>query len=278
MFRAIKKVVSLFLPGDKQSETQDTHFKPPGELKPSSEWLIKEAYEKVMKNIEASDKFKKIVLNALIEFKQTNEDNRFFKNYIENDLILEDWSWPEFDHWYKIFKISEEWSYGWTEYLYKEPDPLPESIEKSIHYLSVKEIKNFLKKHNIAPKPMPKNRSGWEAAICNNGDWELLKPLIIEKYTEYRDHYLYKRKEDKLNLLFGDLSHCVYSQLRYYQLLDSMQYSFVKNTRRLVASGCNKKLTIEKEFVEKFNNGEISEFPPYFPGCSIMIFSERIKK
>jgi len=279
MFKAIKKVVSLFFSsGNKQPETQDTHIKLPGELEPSAGWLIKEAYEKIMKNIEASDKFKKIVLKTLIEFEQTGGDRRLFKKCIKNNLIFEDWNWPKFDRWYKIFKKLDEWPYSWTEHIYEEPDLLPTSIEESLHYLTISEIKAFLREHNLIPKPMPKKRSGWEIAICNNMDWELLKPLIIEKHTVYIDQYLDIRKEDKLNLLFGDLTGCIYARYRYYQLKDLMQNSIVKNTNRLIAEGSNKNFTVEKKIINKFNKGEISDHPPYFPGCSIRIFSERIKK
>ena len=280
MFKAIKKFAFCFFSsGNEPPETQDSHIKLPGELEPSAEWLIKEAYTKIMKNIEASDEFKAAVLNTLIEFQQTGGGSRLFKrSIIENNLILENWIWPEFDQWYKIFKKANDWPYGWTENIYKEPDLLPTSVEDSLHYLTVQEIKTFLKEHKLTPKPMPKNRVDWETTFCNNVDWELLQPLIIEKYAVYRDQYLERRKIDKLNLLFGFLVACIHSCLRYYQLKDLMQDPIVKKTRRLIASGSNEKLKIEKDFIEKFNNGEISEYPPYFPGCSIRIFSERRKK
>jgi hypothetical protein len=281
MFKAIKKIASLFSSGNKQPETQDTPIKLPGELEPSAEWLIKEVYGKIMENIEASSEFKKTVLEALYEDKQTGGGSRIFKKYINNDLIFEDWIWPEFDYWYKIFKNSNEWPHTWTEYLYEEPDELPISIEDSLHYLTVQEIKVFLKENKLTPKPMPKNKSGWETAICENGDWALLKLLIIKKHTAYKDIFFNKRRKDKLNLLFHYFAQSIHGRLRYYQLQDLMSdLTAVKIGRieGIFARSDNEKLTIEQEFVQKFNNGEISDYPPYFPGCSVRVFTKRAKR
>lgn len=279
MLQTLKKIAARFLQSEqKPAEVASVKFRY-SQLAPSNPWLIKEAVDKKLENIEASDKFKKIVLDTLIEFEETGESSRFFEKCInEHHLIDETWSWPEFDYWFDVFKKEGKWPPGWTDYITRDPDPPPASIQESLGCLTVSEIKVFLKKHALMPKPMPKKRPEWEAAICEKGDWNLLRPTIIEKHAASRNLHLHYRKKDKLNLLFNYCAHSIYHRLDYYRHQDLLNDAVAMKIGRITglqAKSSNDDLAIEKDFVEKFNNKEISAYPPYFPGCSIRIFTTR---
>jgi hypothetical protein len=279
MLKAIIRFTSrLFSSIDKQTVTVPPPVEYPGELAPSAEWLIKEASVKTLKNIEASDKFKKIVLDKLIEYFQNQGDTRIFKRCIEDDLINESWDWPEFDHWFHVFKKDNEWPPGWTSHIIKDPDPLPTSISESLLYLTTKDIKAFLKEYNLTPKPMPQKRDDWATVICEKGDWNLLKPRIGERHEYHKKLYLYKRMRDKLNLLFTYLVLGVYGRLRYYQTNELMHQPFTAKKGKVALEMGGKELAVEKEFAEKFNKGEIADYPPFFPGCSMSVSWVRSKR
>lgn len=250
----------------------------PGELAPSAEWLIKEAYEKIMKNVEASEKFKKTVLDKVIEYFQNQGDTRLFKRCIEDDLINEKWNWPEFDHWFQVFKKANEWPPGWTDNITKDPDPLPASIKESLNYLTIQDIKAFLKEHNLTPKPMPQKRTDWDTVICKIGDWSLLRPIIAGRHEAHKNHYLYIRTKDKLNLLFNYLILGVYGRLRYYQTNELMRNPFTAKNGKIIIEISGKELAVEKALAAKFNKGELANYPPFFPGCSMSISWVRSKR
>lgn len=263
---------------DSAPKPSTSSLKLPGELEPSAEWLIKEAYEQIINNVQASERFKTTVLDTLIEFEQTGAGSRLYEQCINNNLINEEWNWPEYDNWFAVFKKADQWPFTWNKILYTEPDPAPDTIKASLPYLTVPDIKDFLKKHDLMPKPMPKNRAEWDAVLCEKGNWNQLKPMITGRHEAHKNHYLFKRNKEKLHLLFIYLIHGVYGRLRYYQTQDVMSDPVSAKIGKIKAQRSDDKLTVEKDLVEKFNNGEISNYPPFFPGCTVTIGWERIKR
>ena len=189
----------------RQTETQDTHLEFPGELKPSSEWLIKEAYNKVMNDIKASDTFKKRFLDALIEDTKSGGGRRYFNKMVKPHLLHEAWEWPEYDYFYKKFKELNEWPFLWDKYLYKHPPEPKKSVEEALPLFNIKEIKQILNDNNLMPKPMPKLRKDYEKVLIQKVNWELIEQLVIGKYEEEPRYYEIKKKEAKLELLYGYL-------------------------------------------------------------------------
>lgn len=228
----------------------------------SARWVIREAFDKVMQSVKVSDEKKEALFNSFQEAHRSGDPCKEKDSVFEHLLDI-DWKWLEYEKWAEIFKQRQQWPYMWGKYesLVESTKSMPENVSDAMVYFKVSELKNILKERNITLKPAPKARPELEHRFKEVISWEEFKPFVESKYKEVLEENKDRAREDLCKLLAHTLTMTIYTLIHYYQGIDLIQANSHEHYWRV--GGFD---PIEKEFADKFNRGETTDFPPYFPG------------
>lgn len=223
--------------------------------------VVKNAFNKVMLNVEIPDDLKDRIYYYYLKARKTGDPRNEEKVLIEH-LSGSGWEWEDFDRWKEIFRQKGEWPYMWRKYpiLCEDQKKPPNSIKEALPYFNVKDMRELLRDYNIKPKPAPKKRVEFENAVEDLMTFEQLNPLLQQIYNSRLEDCKYFHDRDKCKLLVHTISMTIYSIRNIYQFKD-----FDENIkfRTETADGT---CPVENEYAEKFNSGEIKTPPPFFPG------------
>lgn len=232
----------------------------------SAKWVIREAFDKVMQSVEISDEKKEALFNSFQEVHRSGNPRKEEEAVITH-LLNTSWKWLEYEKWNEIFKQRQQWPYMWQHYesLLESPDEMPVNISDAMAYFKVNELKSILKERNINLKPAPKTRVELELRFKEVIPWEVFKPFVENRYKEVLKKKNDRREKDLCRLLAHTLIMTIYTLRRYYEGIEVIKDD-LHNSWYWCVSAVDDLYPIEKEFADKFNRGEIANFPPYFPG------------
>lgn len=258
----LKKIIDFFLPKSNTSKTYitgDKGFSFRGKEVQTDQSTITDAFIKVMAGVVVSPDIKnKLMRDYILAHKSGSP--REEENVVIKHLLGTGWQWLEFDKWHQIFKKSGTWPYMWrrSPEIFEANNPEPFGLHEALYLFSVKDLKDWLKSNNLAPKPMPRKRSELEEYFFKNIKWHDLKPEVIYRHNMQRSFLNEKKEESKCRLLAHTITMTKYSTGNDYQR-EGTRFTDVQAD---VIGDCE----VEAKFAEKFNQGRIKGLPPFFPG------------
>ncbi len=175
-------------------------------------------------------------------------------------LSSSSWKWYAFERWEQEFRQRGEFPYMWA-FMDEDEDPI-ETLEDAISELTLEELRAVALTAGIMPKPAPRKRSDFLAAITPALTFEMLLPPIDRKKAAARRKHEREITQAKCKLLVHTISMTAYSLRTYYQasLIDGRWVS-----RRWSVHPVGND-NIENEHANLFNQGKTDRIPPYFPG------------
>lgn len=239
---------------------QAKHHQAVSENFSTSEWVVNEAFDKVFSQITVDNGIKSQFKKAYCAAHQSGNPRQEEKAAVDY-LMNSNWIWHDFDKWFDFFSQKGVWPYMWRRNkLTEKPHQVnPGSIQEAISYLNVKEMREFLKNHNIKVKPAPKKREEFEKAIIQNSTFPDVINAIKGHLQVTSTEQVVRFNKAKCQLLAHTLAMTAYSLRDHYQRQDI-------NSFRLVAEKSGGTCKIEDEFATKFNTNKIVGVPPFFPG------------
>lgn len=256
----------------KSSEQISKNDRKPIEQSKPAAWLINEAFDKVMASVEVTENLKRQFYEDFSKAHQAGspreEEEAAIKAFLNSA-----WIWHEYDKWEIEFKKRGIYPVMWDICgLTLLPPTDPTTIEDALKYLTVAKMRELLKINGIQRKPAPKKREEFEAVIKEELVFDSILTTIRESVEAHRRYFYEKIDAGKCKLLSHTLSMTIYSSLRFHQGSAVVNSGFRKYKIKVISSaGCS----IEDEFRDKFNSGEISTIPPCFPGDRNSLICER---
>lgn len=242
-------------------------------LRQENSALDREVFDEVIDKIRFAEDVRE---DLFVAWSQNINDPRTQSNRVKACLTDVEWQWPLFDHWFEIFRERGEWPYMWARYsaLCEPVVAQPSNLHDAAKLFAVDEIKALFKEQAISPRPAPKNRAQWQEAFGTQLPASLLSsPRVLEKYREYVDWKRFANHGAKAEILSHYLNMCWYKRSQRERSADIWQRWLKDGQGRIVASaiGC----PIEEDFAERFNRGEITDWPPFFPGDRTALLFDR---
>ena len=230
----------------------------------SADWVIKDAFDKVMNSVECSQNTKQNLLESFTNAHQSG-DPRAADNTVIQHLAGSGWVWHEFDQWAKEFSRRGKWPMMWNTYpsLYRQHSSAPTSSESAVEFFTVAELRDWLKNNSITSKPSPKSRADFARVFKERVAWKDFEEDSLQKHAEYLKQRDKERDKAKCKLLALTLTKTIYTLVHYYQ-----GKTAAADTPKMwkwnvsVVGEC----LIEQEFSVKFDPATMKNLPPYFPG------------
>lgn len=240
-------------------------------------WVFKEAFDNIMASVEAPERIKQQFCAEILKAHQTGS-SREAENAAIKAFLNSGWTWHEYDKWKQIFQKRNIYPVQWHIYdIIKEPPNKPTKLYDALPYLKVTDMRTLLRVKGIHRKPAPKKREEFEAIISTEFLFEHLYPFVSAAFETKLQEYHTSIESGKCRLLAGTILRASFVSLRFHQCQDLIKTGFMSH--KIIMSESND-CPITDEFAAKFNNGEISGIPPFFPGDRGTIFCvpQEIKK
>lgn len=222
-----------------------------------------EAFNRVMSGVALPEPARAALFNACL----TCLNYRELEKTAINILSSTSWIWFELDKWRVIFRERKKFPGTWDECLYQDPLPIPTTISKALAIFSFKQKRAILKDVGIRIKPAPRTIFEVDDTFKKYIKIEVLKPFIENRYPEYiKEYYEYSEKV-KCSLLLNDIETLFTNLRRYYQSLEYIQDVKPRKYKSYVEVDGVFACSIAREYARKYNKKEITDIPPFFPGC-----------
>ncbi len=223
--------------------------------------ILRHSFDQVMATVELDANQREALFTAWSTANRSGNPS-MEKTAATSILLGSGWRWPEYDRWSERFAAAEEWPYMWYHLQgLAEPDlPPPTTAAEAMSYLLVTTMTTIARERGILPKPAPRKRVELEVLLLAQVPTSALAEAARERYQTAAAVYREQRENSKCELLVHTLAMTAYA-LRSVQSLERLGCHGYQLTV-LAAAGD----AIEDRFAAKFNAGEITQLPPFFPG------------
>lgn len=230
----------------------------------SADWVVREAFEKVMASVECPQETKKALLKSFTAAHKSG-DPRAEENVVISHLAGSGWIWREFDRWAEEFKRRGKWPPMWQNFpcLYESAAPVPQSSELAVTFFAVAELREWLKQHAISVKPAPRSRNDFAKVFKERVGWKDFEQTAARKHQEYLGKYKRSQEEAKCKLLAHTLAMTTYTLIHYHKGKETLGDTVVVWKWEVSVPGAD---PIEAEFARQFDPNAMKNLPPYFPG------------
>jgi hypothetical protein len=234
--------------------------------------IRREAFTKIMDGVNMPQTGRTELLNVCL----ADHDRRELEKAFFEILSGVAWTWHDLNKWLAVFKERKKYPGSWEECLYQEPVPMPTTVNRALTIFSFKQQRALLKELGIILKPAPRTWIEVAAAFTKYIKIEAVLPHIENRYPEYVDEYLAHAQQAKACILANDITHLFLNLRRYYQSLDYIKENVLKKRYKYsVEVSSPFSSSVDKEYArthnKKYNKGEITEIPPFYPGCPGML-------
>lgn len=231
----------------------------------SEDAIFKEAFNKATRTITAP---KDVLKNLFCDFKEAlfSGSPRNCEKATVKHLAGSGWTWGDFDLWHAEFTARGEWPCMWSAFADDEENEAPpETVKEALFLFSVNELKDMIKENGIIIKPALKTRAETEAAVILHLSWEDIQKRVTNRLIQKKNMTEGKLENAKCHLLAHTIDMTFYALRHYYKKTTFIEHNPFGNTYVMCVNSING-CEIEKEFANRFNHGETTEIPPYFPG------------
>lgn len=228
----------------------------------SAYWVIEQAFEQIMADVDAPSDAKRHLLSLYTEAHRTG-DPRHEAGAVETAFQGIEWGHEYFGRWHKRFSARGEFPYMWCKYpdLCSGDPPPPGTVAEALEYLRVPEMRRLAIELGVMPsKPRPRKRTEFVALLKHT---DVPAPILDAAMVRFGEQMQARR--DRIERARYDLlAHTL--TMRVYKLRKMADWSRLRPHEpgcrlRAMQSHC----PIESEYVAKFNAGELTGLPPYFP-------------
>ena len=162
----------------------------------SAKWIINESFKQVMPSIDAPEIKKERFLKVYTKAHKSGDPHAEEQTAI-NIFANTDWIWHTYEKWLKIFKERGEYPSMWFSFreIFEEPPISPKSMDETLVYLNVKELREILKDKGLKKKPAPKKREDFERIVHEELSLDHILPFISDS-VETKKRLFYENKKN----------------------------------------------------------------------------------
>ena len=192
---------------------------------------------------------------------------------ISNLLKSTDWSWPWFDDYLVLFKSMGTWPDRWS-YVERKAGPVvrPDKPEAATEMCVVDELKQVAQLAGVSSPSKSMRRTDWEALVISRCSMEQILAVLEPRFQQEDRSRLEAFLWAKASLL-GDTIDRLAQSLTVLDKAKELQAQSSRGGGRgvkvkLVAESHWEHRRVFQRLALRFNRGDLTTLPPYFPGHS----------
>jgi len=227
-------------------------------------WLALEGFEQGMAGIVMDAADRERLAAAFVEAVRSGQPGAE-EAAVQGQLTGTVWHWPELQRWEAYFAQRRQWPVLWhgCPSLTAAQQVPPGNLSEALPYFGYLELRDILNNRSASRKPAPIRVDELAQTFLANVSWEEIAPLAAEKHRLFVERALAGREGDCCRLLAHHLRATVHNLIPYHQGLAVQAHGLFKYRWLVAAPGDE---PAAADFADRFNCGESTRIPPYFPG------------